>query len=460
MGSARLTRARDFVANGFLAVALLAAVYALGQKLLPGVHVGGVFDLNQTGAVPRLQEPIGYWNGLAVFAVLGVPLGLRLAIDPERAPRSRLLAAGAVELLVLTVGLTLSRGGLLALAVAIIVFVAGARGRLRSLSWVVLTGLATLPALAYGVAARALTTAGIPLSTRESAGGILAAILLASMVGLYLAGRGLIRVEARLVLGPRGVARVRRTGLIALIILVIGGLLAAGLTHAWSGFTSPRAPSNVSPNRLLTTDSYRWLWWKEAANAFAARPLGGWGAGSFGVVHLIYRQNTLPVAQPHSVPLQFLSETGLVGALLGVGALTLLLITAARSARRTEAGRGAAMALLAAGAAYLVHSLYDWDWNIPALTLPALLFLGVLAGSQVTPPTRDGPVRALWEPRGLGGRSVALAAMTLGLCFFVASAVLPSLASSDARAALLRCLELHQLGPGRGPEPGPAGQLA
>lgn len=430
-------RAREFIADGFLAVSLVVAVYALGQKLFPGLHVEGIFDLNQTGAIPRLQEPIGYWNGLALFAVLGAPLGLRLAVDSKRTPRSRLLAAGAVELLLLTVGLTLSRGGLVALAVAIVVLLTGAPERLRSLGWVVLTGLATLPALVYALAAPALTTPGIPLSTREGAGAILAVILLASLAGLAFAGRGLIRAEGRLVLSSSSAARVRRAGLVTLAILLTGGLLAAGLTHAWSGFTSPGAPSNLSPNRLLRTDSYRWLWWREAAHAFAARPLGGWGAGSFGVLHLLYRQNTLPVQQPHSVPLQFLSETGLVGGVLGLGGLSLLLIASARSARRSQTGRGTAMALLAAGSAYLVHSLYDWDWNIPAVTLPALLSLGVLAGAQLTTPGRAGSVPALREPLGFGGRVLALAVTTLGLCFFVASAVSPSLASSDARAALL-----------------------
>lgn len=429
-------RARAPLADGFFAVALLVSLYALGQKLLPGLHVAGVFDLNQTGSIPRLQEPLGYWNGLALFAVLGAPLGLRRVFDATRTPRSRLLAAGGVELLLLTTGLTLSRGGLVALAVALVVVVAGARERLRALSWIVLVVLASVPPLVYGLAAHALNTAGVPLSTREGAGGILALILLASLAGLYLAGRGLLQVEKRLVLAPPRAQRVRRVGMVTLVIVVLGGLAAAGATHAWTGFTSASAPSNVSPNRLLTTDSYRWLWWKEAGRAFAARPAGGWGAGSFGVVHLIYRQNTLPVQQPHSLPLQFLSETGIVGGLLGLGGLILLLAAAVRAARRSEIERGVAMALLAAAAAYLVHSLYDWDWNIPAVTLPALMFLGVLAGAGA-PSAASRPSEAVREPLGLGGRAAGLTAMTLGLCFFISSSVLPSLAASDASAALL-----------------------
>ncbi len=84
--------------------------------------------------------------------------------------------------------MTLSRGGLLALAIALIVLMAGARERLRSLVWIVVTALASLPPLAYGLSAHALNTAGVELSTREAAGALLAGVLLASLLGLYLAG--------------------------------------------------------------------------------------------------------------------------------------------------------------------------------------------------------------------------------------------------------------------------------
>ena len=88
------------------------------------------------------------------------------------------------------------------------------------------------------------------------------------------------------------------------------------------------------PGRLLSADSEnRWVWWKEAASAFGDRPIAGWGAGSFGVLHLLYRHDSLSVQQPHSVPLQFLAETGLIGAALGLGAFVLLLAAAARSVR-------------------------------------------------------------------------------------------------------------------------------
>src|SRR5581483_11759203 len=65
-------RSVQTIGRGFLAIAVAVTLYALGQKVLPGLHVSGVFDLNQTGAVPRLRAPLDYWNALALFIGFGV----------------------------------------------------------------------------------------------------------------------------------------------------------------------------------------------------------------------------------------------------------------------------------------------------------------------------------------------------------------------------------------------------
>jgi O-antigen ligase len=72
--------------------------------------------------------------------------------------------------------------------------------------------------------------------------------------------------------------------------------------------------------------------------------------------------------------LEVLSELGIAGAaiLLAFVAATIVGIVATR--RRPGAlGTGAAAAATAAWATWLVHAGVDWDWQMPALTLLALM---------------------------------------------------------------------------------------
>ncbi len=237
-------------------------------------------------------------------------------------------------------------------------------------------------------------------------------------------------------------------------LAVLGlGLVILGLTGTISGqlhsFTATKVVPVTDPSRLLSTNSgNRWVWWKEAAGAFSDQPIGGWGAGSFPVTHLLYREPpALNVRQPHNVPLQLLAETGIVGALLALGAIGVLLAAAIARVRRLPPGRDRALAgaCVAAALAWLVHGLVDWDWDIPGVTLPALLLLAVAVAA--TPPSLapDAPRGA--TPPGLAGGGpssaraawpalLALAGVTLALAAFAASAILPDLSQSKAQDAL------------------------
>lgn len=436
--------APELIAKGFLSISLAVTAYALGQKLLPGLHVAGLFDLNQTGPLPRLQEPLGYWNALALFIALGVPTALGLAVDSSGSRRMRLGGVTATSLMMVAIAFTYSRGGLIALAVAAGVAIALSGARLRSLMWLAVACLAAIPSLVFGLSVHALTTANVSLGSRERAGVVLLAVLLISLIGLILGTRKLCRLEASSQVGPELARRIARLlvglfGAASIALLLAITLSSRGLTgtisHAWSSFTTTRATSNYDPARLLSADSEnRWVWWNEAAGAFTDRPLGGWGAGSFGVVHLLYRRNTLSVSQPHSVPLQFLAETGIVGTLLALGGLALLLVAGVNATRRRARGPDRVMlaALLGGAAAYAVHALYDWDWNIPAVSMSALVFLGVLAGAGAS----AGVPRVAGQ-FGPGVRALALGVLTLCTCIFALSGVLPSLAASKADSALV-----------------------
>jgi O-antigen ligase len=400
-----------------------------------------LIDLNQTGQLPRLQQPLGYWNALALFLVLAVPIVLALAVDMERARRTRSVGLVTLQLMLLTIGLTYSRGGLIALVVALVIAVGLSGVRLRSLMWLGIAALAAIAPLVFGLTSHSLTTVRSSLASRESAGLILLLILLASITGLLIAARSLHDLEARRRLSPAQARGIGKVLVGVSVVLLAAGVLALALSarglggsvsHAWHTFTATRVTSNYDPGRLLSADSEnRWVWWKEAAGAFSDRPLTGWGAGSFPVVHLLYRHNRLSVNQPHSVPLQFLSEIGLPGLLFAAVGFAFLIAQAVRGIRALPVGRGRLVpaALLAGAVAYLVHSLYDWDWNFPALTLPALIFLGVLAAHR--------PRGVTASRSSATARGVLLATATVCLCLLAISALLPSLAASKSSAALV-----------------------
>jgi hypothetical protein len=108
----------------------------------------------------------------------------------------------------------------------------------------------------------------------------------------------------------------------------------------------------------------------------------GTGAGSFVVTNLKYRGSSLDqTIEPHNVPLQFLTETGVIGLVLLAGSIGWLVV---RGRRRP----GPQLALALALPAYFLHSLLDVDWDFASVSAPVFLIAGALV---VRPSTRPRP---------------------------------------------------------------------
>ena len=81
----------------------------------------------------------------------------------------------------------------------------------------------------------------------------------------------------------------------------------------------------------------------------------------------------------HDLPLQFASETGIVGVGLWIGAMAAALLGAWRALARLEGDeRAAALALGIVVPAFLVHGLLDYDWDFVALCGPLFFVIGFL----------------------------------------------------------------------------------
>jgi O-antigen ligase len=203
-------------------------------------------------------------------------------------------------------------------------------------------------------------------ATRERQGAITLALLVLIMAAAVLAARWLLRTEA-----PGPVRLPRRAPWVALA-LICAGLAVAIVVGAKE--TSTR-PLSAGATRLTTLQSNRYAYWRVAMRAFGDEPIRGVGAGGWSVYWLRYRPFNEFAQDAHSLPLQTLAELGLVGAALlamflgGLG-------FAARAAHRSLPALAAGP--IAGFVTYIAHSPLDWDWEMPALTLFALLLAGSL----------------------------------------------------------------------------------
>jgi len=346
-------RARIAEAAALLVGAVV--VWALVAKCVPALY-------SDYGRLARLRAPLSYWNELALVCDAGVPLALWLG--------RRRTGAVLLYLLVVTELLTYSRFG-----VALACLAAGAwvllerERRIEGLTACVLGGAAGAAAFGIALALPGITSDGASHATRVRDGWIFALVL--------LAGAAIVLTLARYEVAPAQRARVERIAGLAVLVLALAGL-AVSIAFAgriWREFTNPVTTQLTnSPGHLGSANSSnRWMWWKEAWHAFTRHPVGGTGAGTFNLTDLLLRRSSITAAEPHNVPLQFLSELGIVGFLLYIGAAAAALRGVVR-VRRDPAG----LALGIAVAVFFAHAIVDFDWNFLATCGPLLLVAGAL----------------------------------------------------------------------------------
>jgi hypothetical protein len=333
---------------GVLGAATLLCGYGLANWLLGNPEVPLSADPQ---AAERLSEPIGYANGVAILAAIGLLLSVGFAARASRAAA----AAGAAAtgpLFAATLYFTFGRGAWLALAVGLTVALAVGPGRLQL--------AATALALAVPAAIAVVSAA------RLGASGSLAAFLLV-LCALSAAVPLLLRSgEARY----RPSLRVRRAfavALVALPVVVAAAVLIrlGGPTAAYDSFKAAPTPTHgdVRGRVFSLSGSNRAAYWRVAWRVYEEHPALGAGAGTYSRSWLRERPVPQPVQDAHSLYLETLAELGPIGL-----ALLLVALAAPFAASRSWWTPVA----FASYAAFLAHAAQDWDWELPAVTVAAL----------------------------------------------------------------------------------------
>jgi O-antigen ligase len=336
-------------------VLLLVAVVAVavlcrqgGDEVVAGVLlVGGLVSLSGLAGVALRYEPWaledqGLWRAATTLtyanagAGLLVPLALlalgRLAASGRRSP-----ATAAITCLLLAgAGATLSRGGLLALALGGLVLgcAIGARRLVAAVAGPAAGALVVLGALAPSM------VVGRPPRPALAAAGL--------AVGLLVA--------AALARRPRAGA-----------VIVVGALLLVAGAAGAAGALDPARSSRMtlaSPDRAAEAGA--------AVRLAAAHPVSGAGPGQVVLAWHDDDGRRLVAHYAHNEYLQTAAELGLVGLALVV----VLAAAVVREVRRRHLDpvRAAAAAGLAAVA---LHSGMDFLWHIPAIPLVCAALVAV-----------------------------------------------------------------------------------
>ena len=399
-------RSVSHLLGGLLAGIVWVSLQALASRLSPPAarpETAGMVLQN------RLFGPISYANGLGLFAVMGALLALGFALHARSLP-ARAAAAAAMPVLLTTAYFTFSRGAAAAMVVGLLAAIAIDPRRLTTLTAGVLVAMPSAAAVWLASRSDALTSAIGRRTLILDAGRELALELVALSLCAAAIAAVAWAVERRVEI-PRPIRRgfglaLSAVALVAVVGLVVehGGPVSIAERN-YNAFnreilpTDPGDPNDLNRRLGSIGSTSRVNFWRVAWRQHEQHPWIGAGAGTYEQFWLRYRRDREHARDGHSLYLETLGQLGWPGLLLVV---TMLLLPVAGAVR----ARGHPLVGLTTGAyvAYLAHTGVDWDWELPAITLVALLCgVALLAAGQ----GRLAPVSVL----GARGRAAGLAAM-------------------------------------------------
>jgi O-antigen ligase len=434
------------VASAIGLVTVLAVVSRLHPQWFPA---NDDLQLLGAGSTRRLSYPLNYWNALAAFTAIGVPLLVCVAIS-ARHVALRALAASVLPLSALCIYLTLSRGGVLELGVGVVVLMILIPRRLQATA-TLLVGGAGSAILILGAANRSSVRSGLQTPSALHHGSELLLLALVVCAGVALLQAALALADQNFV-APAWARPSRRTVAIraaalaaAIVIAVVAAGVPGKVAADWRSFKAPVGvvvPANDSTvfSRLSAVNGNgRYQFWVAALHANATRPLTGIGPGTFAYWWAAHATTNGSVQNAHSLYFETLAEAGIIGLAL-IGGL-LLWFVAVGVARSLSAATSTTLRIAIAGATaglvtFMTAAAIEWVWQMAAIAAIALLLGAVIvAGREHAPGRPLTPVKPPFTPRAIA--TVLAVAGLIAVAIPLAAAVALSDSHSAAAAGNL-----------------------
>jgi len=382
--------ARSLAAWLFFIIASAAGIYGLGAKALPSI----VNNLDNLG---RISIPLGYANAVGLLVALAFPMSLYFSATRASHWLLRLFSTLISPLLLTTLFFTLSRGAMLALIIGLIVYFAAVPLRLRSFGLILLSMPAVFLIGRWSNKQEALMQDNVELTLRIASASVLRTWLLYVLLAVGVAFLIAVIIGKKIQF-PKNLTRAIGLFFLLLVLgsITVGVFLFVSSKPSFSEWLKEThnnitvgIPNEPAAARLFVlSSSGRWPLWEEAVANWEDNPERGTGAQTFPLVHLMRREEGTPfVKQPHGLPFRLLSELGMVGLVLGelfiVFTLTVALLRTCKIKDRWQ--KALARTLISLLVIYLIHTSYDWDWNMFALTMAYFFFTGILIGWRPEP---------------------------------------------------------------------------
>lgn len=389
-----------------VSVVIVAAVagYGLLQKISPVEYPVQSLD----GV--RVDSTLAYPNTAAVILGMGAVLALARMTMMRNFLLRGLYAVLALSFMI-TLYLTVSRGGIGSLGIGLIVLFILGSGRLQMLANLLLLSIPgvwlwwqmqSLPGL--------LATDATGQEKLVDGTAFRNDLIVALIVAFVLqAGYAFVVNRYELLPAPRRWLRIiAGVGLVlaacAGAFVVVAGYGGVGAAYE-ALFSNPNQTGNLGQRLVSFGIGFREDYWRVAWEAWKERPLTGTGAGTFQYTWLQDRPGVQGVKQVHNLYLEQGTETGLFAFLALMGFVAVLLGYTGKAVWRSRGERRLFLAgLVSALVVYLASSVFEWHWYLPASTMFFFILAAVAvrfasredwgAAEADTPPANGGPTRA------------------------------------------------------------------
>ncbi|MFN7948628.1 MAG: O-antigen ligase family protein [Blastocatellia bacterium] len=349
--AANFLTARDrwrMVARTLVIYGLALALFAIVQDF---AWSGSFYWMRQLSwEAPSAFGPFVNHNHFAGYAELLAPLPVALIVTRAVRGPERLFCGFAAALMGVAIILSLSRGGMISLLAQLLMIglyslrPANERRQGRELNW------------RFGGIGR-ITSGGTAVLSRA---GAVATISIAILIGIFW-------IDAEPV-----IHRVTR-----------GQVLGGEATPQTETFFSSRG----------------WIW-QDTLALIRDNPVFGVGLGAYPTAYPIYsRSDELNVSQAHNDYLQVLADSGLIGGVLAVWFLIAVWRAVRQGLRqRDPLGSGLAIGGGIGMAGLLIHSLVDFNLQLPSTSLLFLILTVLVSQVAACPP--DSTDRGREYPTG------------------------------------------------------------